>query len=155
MKRLLVVVIAASLLVAACDKSRDKFVGQYDGEIDVSPETIELMRSLALQNGMDPDEVEAAMTGGKIALELRDDGTCTMTRTEDDKTGLTNGTWTLNDEGTQITVHVVMDEETAAERGFESAPSRDKVLDVSEDGKTLTLEETVLRRKVKTTFTRK
>ena len=109
MKRLFVAVIAASLLLAACDRSRDNFVGHYDGMIDVPQELIEVMRSLALQNDVDPDEVEAAMTGVKIAMELRGDGTCTMTETADAKTRLTDGTWTLNDEGAQITVRVFMD----------------------------------------------
>ena len=155
MKRLLVAVIAASLLLAACDKPEDKFVGQYDGTIDIPQELIEVMKSMVSQMGGDPDEVEAGMTGGKIAMELRGDGTCTMTKTADDNTELTDGTWTLNDEGTQITVHIAMDEEAAAEMGLPSGSGRDRVLDVSEDGKTLTFEETQLGRTVKTTFTRK
>ena len=155
MKQLLIAVIAASLLLAACDRPEDKFVGQYDGEIDMPQELIEAVKLFAVQNGDDPDEVEAGMTGGTIAMELRGNGTCTMTKTADDKTELTHGTWTLNDDGTKITIHIVMDEDTAALMDLPNVPSRDRVLDVSEDGKTLTLEESQLGRTVITTFTRK
>ena len=155
MKRLLVAVLAASLMLAGCDGPEDKFVGQYEGTVDMPQDLVELLKSLAIQNGDDPDEVEAGLTGGKLAMELRDDGTCTMIKTADDKTELTACTWTLNREGTQITVHVAMDEVAAGALDVPSGPGRDRVLDVSEDGKTLTLNETVLRRTVKTTFTRK
>ena len=155
MKRLLAAVVAASLLLAGCEKPGDKFVGEYDGVIDTPPDLIEAMRLFAVQNGDDPDEVEAAIVNGEIALELRGNGTCTMTNTLGDDFRRTPGTWTLNDEGTQITVHVEMDEDTAEEAGLPGGFGRFRVLDIGADGRTLTFEDTILRRKVVTTFTRK
>ncbi len=155
MKRLWVAVIAASLVLAACDKPEDKFVGEYDGTIEVPPGLIEAMKLFAIQRGSNPDDVEAAMTSGTLAMELRGNGSCTMTTTFDEDSALTDGTWTLNDEGTQITVRIPIDDETAEARDLPSGSGRLRVLDVSEDGKTLTYEEERLNRTVVTTFTRK
>ncbi len=155
MKRACTLLVVATLLLAACDRPEDKFVGQYDGEIDMPQELIEAIKLFALQSGDDPDEVEAGLTGTKIAMELRRDGTCTMTESADDEAELTDGTWFLNDEGTQITVRIPMDEEEAAARGLPRGAATDRVLDVSEDDKTLTFEQTQLGRTVTTTFTRK
>ena len=155
MKRLLVAVVAASLLLAACEKPEDKFVGKYDGAIDMPPDLIEAIMLFAMQGGDDPTEVEDAIINGTIALELHENGKCTMTNSLGDNSRSTTGTWTLNNEGTQITIHVERDEQTAAETGLPGGFGRDRVLDISNDGKTLTFEDTVLRRTVKTTFTRK
>ena len=155
MKRLFVAVIAASLLLVACGKPEDKFVGKYDGEIDVPEGMIELLKSYALQTGGNPDEVEAGLTEGKIAMELRGDGTCIMSTTTAGKTELTGCTWTLNDDGTQISVFIEMDEAVAEELDLPSGSGRLRELSVSEDGKTLTYEEHMLGKTLITTFTRK
>ena len=154
-KRFFVLLFAVPLLLVACSKPEDKFVGEYDGTIELPDGLIEARKLFALQSGDDPDEVEAILTSGAIGMELRENGLCTMTTTYDEDSALTHGTWTLNDEGTQITVRIPIDDETAEARGLPSGSGRLRVLDVSEDGKTLTYEEERLNRTVVTTFTRK
>lgn len=138
MKRICTLLVAATLLLAACGKPEDKFVGHYDGTMEMPQEMIDLMKSMAPQFGEDPSEMEAKLSNLQIGMELRGDGTCSMTNESDGKTDLTEGTWTLNEEGTQITVQLTEAKKKASALGMPTA-GEDLVLDVSEDGKTLSI----------------
>ena len=155
MKRTCTLLVIASLLLAACTKPEDKFVGHYDGKTAIPQETIDAMRAMASSMGADPDEVEARLTNSQISMALRDDGTCTLIGESDGRSESMEGKWTLNKEGTQVTIQFTGLEEKAADMGLPTGPNQDMVLNVSEDGKTLSLEDAQIGLTFGMTFTRK
>ncbi|MCH8991969.1 MAG: hypothetical protein IIA44_09515, partial [Acidobacteria bacterium] len=152
MKRAATALILATLVIASCSKPEDKFVGHYDGELNIPQQMIDAMKAMASSFGGNPEEVEARIVDGKIGPELRGDGTCTMSGSSGGEGDSMDGTWTLNEEATQITLQLAEAEEKASEIGLPSA-GENLVLDVSEDGKTLSFGGRQMGMAVGTAFT--
>ncbi len=112
-----------------------------------------MLVGFAKAEGADTEEMEAALTEGHFGLELRADGTCAMTSESKGKTESADGTWTLNDDGTQVTLKIADVSEATSSVGL-SDKGDDMVLDVSKDGMTLSLEETQMGMTFGISFTR-
>ena len=102
MKGLLICVVAASLLIASCDAPgakaeltpEEKLAGNYVGSLDIPQEMIDMALSFAKAGGADPktlEEMEAEIKNADFRLDLRADGTCTMTTVSEGESDAADG----------------------------------------------------------------
>ena len=115
--RLCIAVLAASLLLASCntpvakaiETPEEKLAGNYVGSLEIPQEMIDMILSCAKAAGTSAEEMaemEAEIKGNNFSLDLRADGTCTMTTESKGEPHSTDGTWTLNEEGTAVTLQI-------------------------------------------------
>ena len=155
-------IIAALLLLVGCGKPEDKFVGTWDGKIEIPPEAVaamnKMMEDMAKATGQkvtdaDRQEMEKALTGAKNVkptLDLKEDGTCILTSEADGKTGTTSGKWVLSEDKKSITVTI------QPQMGAAAVPTnQDLVFVVGEDGKTMSYEDEQMGVKSKLSFTKR
>lgn len=155
MKQLLIAIVACGVLLAACGGPEGKFIGKYDGEIEIPQQMIDLMKSFAEMGGEDADAVIADMQNAKISMELKKDGVCTMTAVAGGETHTNDATWSLNEEGNEITIKIADGEDSIASSNMMPDSNTDLVFAVSNGGKVLTFEQEQMGMKFKMTFTRR
>jgi hypothetical protein len=155
-------IIAVALLLVACGKPQDKFVGIWDGKVEIPPETVEAMNKMmedmakaAGQKITDTDrkQMEQGLTelkNAKPTLELKEDGTCVLTSEGASPSDAANGTWVLSEDKKSITIKVESGKST------EVPPNKqDLVFIIDADGKTMTFEDDQMGMKTKLTFTKR
>ena len=118
-------------------------VGNYEGDLVISQESLDSIKEMAADFGQDADQIIAELESVKTSMELRKDGVCIMTSDSVRGTTTQNLTWSLNDEGTEITLTDIND-----------ATMPQLVLLVSRDGRELTFMDTGTGLNIKMTYTR-
>jgi hypothetical protein len=155
-------IIAVALLLVGCGKPEDKFVGMWDGKVEIPPEAVaamnKMMDDMAKATGQkvtdaDRKEMEKALNGAKDVkptLDLKEDGTCVLSSEGAGRSETANGKWQLSEDKKSITVTV---QSTAASA---AAPmNQDIVFIIGDDGKTMTFEDNQMGMKTKLTFTKR
>jgi hypothetical protein len=160
--RNLAILAAAILLTAGCGKPENKFVGTWDGTMELPPEAVEMMKglaeSIAKSSGKSLTEADrkameegmASMKDMKLILDLKDDGTCTMTSNHPGQGEATNGTWQLSEDQKSITIN--MQQGSGAAVG---QVSRAIAMVLSADGKSMSFEDNQMGMKTKLTFNKR
>lgn len=162
MKRVTILAIVAAALLVGCGKPQDKYVGMWEGTMEIPPEFAELMRSMAegmakstgqSMTAAEKKEMEdgiAALKDMKLTLDLKKDGTCTMGSNAPGQNGTTAGTWLLSEDKKSITL--TMQQGDGATIG---QMNRAIVFVIGADGKSMTFEDNQMGMKTKLSFTKK
>lgn len=129
--------------------TEDRYVGVYDGEMEFPQEMLDMIRSFAEAAGEDPDDAIAKMLSPKMTMELKKDGVCTLVDSTGGASDSIDGTWSLSEDGTQITIVI---EDAASANPMQG--DEDMVFVISDDGKVLTFKQEEMGMKFKMTFTR-
>lgn len=129
MSRLSAALFVALLLIAGCGKPEDKFVGHYNGKMNISAQA----EAKAAQAGPQGQQILDAFKNATFGLQLNQDKTYSLATTIMGKSDNISGTWTLTNN--QIVLQLT--NETGDARG---TPSK---LNPSDDGKTLTAVNTI------------
>lgn len=140
-KNLFIVTVACGALLVACGGPEAKFIGTYDGGMEMPQAMIDAMNAGAAASGVDPDEFVADVLNANMTMELKKDGVCIITSDLGGETNTQNVTWSLNDEGTEITLKLADSEGSTANANMMSGVNTDLVFVVSDDGKVLTSED--------------
>ena len=129
--------------------TEDRYVGVYDGQMEFPQEMLDMIRSIAEGAGDDPDDAIAEMLSPKITMELKKDGVCTLVDLTGGASDSIDGTWSLSEDGTEITIVI---EDAASANAMQG--DEDMVFVISDDGKVLTFKQEEMGVKFKMTFTR-
>lgn len=140
MKQLFAAIVACGAFLVACGGPEAKLIGTYDGGMEMPQAMIDAMNAGAAASGVDPDEFVADVLNAKMTLELKKDGVCIISSDLGGKTNSQNVTWSLNDEGTEITLKLANADGSTANANMMSGVNTDLVFVVSDDGKVLTSE---------------
>ncbi|KKL45506.1 hypothetical protein LCGC14_2355010, partial [marine sediment metagenome] len=138
MQRTYAVLLLALLLITGCGKPEDKFVGKYDGTLEMDQELIELMQAAASPDL--PTNIAESLKSATLELELKGDGTYAMISNSINGPSVQTGTWTLNLDGEVLTLSSpVKDQRIKDMVGRMGGDSSDPIpFQISEDGRTLT-----------------
>lgn len=134
----------------AAVSTEDRYVGVYDGQMEFPQEMLDMIRSIAERAGDDPDNAIAEMMSPKMTMELKKDGVCTLVDSTGGVSDSIDGTWSLSEDGTEITIVI---EDAASANAMQG--DEDMVFVISDDGKVLTFKQEEMGVEFKMTFTRR
>lgn len=141
-KRLLLPASLVFLLIAGCSKPEDKFVGKWDGKIEMPQEALDMIKGMAStmlpadQKGK-IEEFEKFVKDGRLELDLQAEGKARLTSINPDGEDMAQeATWKLAEDGKTLSVTVAR---SAATPGAMGSVSRDLNLSVSEDNRKLSI----------------
>ena len=123
MKRICALLIIATVLLASCGKAGAEFVGTWTGKAEITADQEKQMKELMGEAGF--QEFTESSKSNPLVIELNSDNTSkTISASQN-----IAGTWELSEDGKTITVIADKKPNTFV---------ADIVLDVSDDGNTLT-----------------
>lgn len=138
-------------LIAGCSKPEDKFVGKWDGKMDLSQEMMDMAEAakafLTPEQIKQMEDAQKMIADARVVLDLKDDGTYVMTTTGLNESHTVNGKWTLSEDGKTITAEswpmTEAEKKSAVDQGIsaqivEQLADEDLKCVVSEDMNTLT-----------------
>lgn len=146
------------------------FAGKYEGKIEIPKETVDQMKQMAAQQGQPAsavDQLLASITKEKLQLELKLDGTFSMSAASQSAPGSENkGTWKLTSPDTITVTSEKLSAEARSQmkaRGMtdeqinqsEKQVTQPQTLKVSNGGKTLTLTQSNMGMSMHMKFTKK
>lgn len=141
----------ALALVAAlmgCGKPEDKFVGKYDGKLEIPQESIDQIKAFAGAAGATPAQIEQQIKSATFGMELMKEGKCRVWSASNGQESSNEATWTLNEQGNAITIKF---KDPVAGTGV--VPP-DMALTASEDKKSLTFHQNQMGIKATVVYTR-
>lgn len=141
----------ALLVVAAlmgCGKPEDKFVGKYDGKLEIPQESLDQIKAFATAAGATPAQVEQQIKEATFGMELMKEGKCRVWSASKGQESSNEATWTLNEQGNAITIKF---KDPVAGTGV--VPP-DMGLTASEDKKTLTFHRNEMGMQVTVVYTK-
>ncbi|HXH59878.1 MAG TPA: hypothetical protein VNI20_00820 [Fimbriimonadaceae bacterium] len=161
MNKICVALVLCSALLAGCAKPEAKFVGKWDGKATFPQKVIDLLKAMVPADQQ--DKIEEDLTSGSISLELKKDMTYALVTSSKDRTDTTNGTWTLDKDGKNITLSAPKVTDADRKEGkamgatddMIDAGNKPLVCSIGEGGKTMTYSETQAGFTVSVTFTKK
>ena len=71
---LIALVLAVALI--GCGKPEDKFIGKYDGKLDIPQETLDQIKVAAVAAGATAAQVEQQIKSATFGMELMKEGNC-------------------------------------------------------------------------------
>lgn len=161
MKRTAAIALLAAALLTGCGKPEDKFVGNWDGKLDVPQASIDQIEKQMPGAGA---MAKAQIKDRSIALELKRDGTYALAAKTGAQTDNVTGTWTLAEDGKSIHMSAPEPDKATKDRMLKQGMTEEQLkpkesdakdLKVSEDGKTLSVSESNMGISVTLTFTKK
>ncbi len=112
--------------------------GSYDAKFNLPEGYLEMMKGIAEASG---NSIEDQMTSSDLVLILNDDGTYENAETDKGRTRSEFGTWTLSDNGKEVTLSVPNSTSGSQPGSAADDPYQMLTLFVSNDGQTLRLVE--------------
>ena len=152
MKQIFLVIVACGALLVACGGPEAKFIGTYDGDTAIPQEVLDILRASAAMAGENADEMIANMQNATSSMELKKGGVCIITSEFAGVQKTEKLTWSVNDDGTEISIEMEETEGSAAMEDMMPGYTDALVYAVSDDGKVLTSEDNQFRMKI--TYTR-
>jgi hypothetical protein len=161
MKHLAAIALVA-IALAGCSKPEDKFVGKWDGKVDVPQEAIDMIKAFSPNEA---PKIETEIKGTKVELDLAKDGKYTVTTTPlSGKPSSVSGTWTLSEDGKTLTMSGPQLSEDAKAKAkaagatdaqIKQGEGQSTAYTVGEDAKTLTADLQQLGMTIKVAFTKR
>ena len=161
MKKLLPIALVAAALIAGCGKPEDKFVGKWNGKVELPQAAIDMIKAFTPE--AERGKVEQDIKDTKIELDLKKDRTYTITTTASGKTDSQNGTWTLDKEGKTVTLSAPKLSEDAKSKAkaagatdamIQEGEGKSMAYTVSTDKRTLTHTEEQMGMSITMTFSK-
>jgi len=144
MKRCVASIIVVMALLAGCSKPEDKFVGKWDGKVELPKEFVAMMEGMAkafASTSKDPNakapDLQGELDKAKLELDLQKSGQYVLTTTSTKGTTTESGTWKLSEDGKTIKLTLPKD----AQQKLDSTPGSPNLGNFGKDGMTFNVAE--------------